>query len=543
MLNHSRSSTAAVAVCAPPKSTVFGNIKIMDGSPRPGSTGVRGRLYDIGSLCDKRTTDKVDRAWFAFLDYAGCPLAIKLANLLGSNPQALLIYNQTLCSFPDPYIQAHPTSNPVSTATLSSATSIGQDPITRTTDAPIITPTPPSDQGAGDDRRGQDGKDDGDGGGSDHDNQGDPDKGDGEAEGAGIRNSRGSHAGNGAYASKVVRPIVQRISNGLHRRNDRDILGSNTSSRAGGDPGNAFINAGTTVAMADQVTMDYLFQMLLGPASYSAMPGFLSEDKTTRHRPGPAIASERDSHVVTDLMVSISPASVAAASSDSKFLSMSKSVFGVVVGILCAVICGMALTFIVRPCMLRRRRQPLQSQQNTTDEKGELNSQSSSNFNDVDTRDVKHRMDDDAISNVSMKHDLATALYKQRLAWTYPRLHPSTRRESDRNQLLCRSLAERICLLFLTGAYQRKSNLDSLRRSTEIRSNWASPCSRTGSSNASTPRASFWEDFTKPGTRLSLDALRPKISQPSLSESLEHNDAELNVPSIHKSNDKQGLYP
>ncbi|KAF9907934.1 hypothetical protein EC991_010373 [Linnemannia zychae] len=88
-----------VAVCSPPESKLFNNVRVVNGTPQPGSTGVRGRLYDVGTLCTEKVADKIDRAWIAFLDCGGgCPLSTKLANLQGSNPQAVLIYNQAACT-------------------------------------------------------------------------------------------------------------------------------------------------------------------------------------------------------------------------------------------------------------------------------------------------------------------------------------------------------------------------------------------------------------------------------------------------------------
>ncbi|KAG0242518.1 hypothetical protein BGX31_000225 [Mortierella sp. GBA43] len=388
-----KSSTAGVAVCDPPESKLFGNVKVLDGTPRPGSTGIRGRLYDVGELCDKKITDKVDRAWIAFLDCAGCTLAVKLGNLLSSNPQAILIYNQTLCAFPAPseHVSSSSSSGPISTSALSvTTTATGHDPAvspsTTTTTAATLTaaPTPLPDQDSGD--KGQDHDDNGDSknGNGDQDNNGSSGQDDGGSEDI---DSNGSHRKGSNDFGPNPRPLPHLTSSTnsrMNRRDSRITLDSATRRMAKEmDPAQSLVNSETTIAMAEQGTVDYLFQILLGPASISPTPGFLSELKTIHNYQVSAVGQEKDRSgdgtVITDLMVSISPAHDDASPSDSKFLSMSKPVFGIVIGILCAVVCGMVLMFIVRPLVLRRRRR---SRRDPTDEKGDPGTQPDSDFSE-----------------------------------------------------------------------------------------------------------------------------------------------------------------
>ncbi|KAF9141641.1 hypothetical protein BG015_001216, partial [Linnemannia schmuckeri] len=155
--NNAGGSTAPIAVCAPPESKLFNNVRVVNGTPQPGSTGVRGRLYDVGNLCTEKVSDKIDRAWIAFLDCSGgCSLATKLANLQGSNPQAVLIYNQAACTVnappaapaggsPMPAVPTFvaspaPAASPVTAPVASPAPAAAPVAAPVTTDAPVAVP-------------------------------------------------------------------------------------------------------------------------------------------------------------------------------------------------------------------------------------------------------------------------------------------------------------------------------------------------------------------------------------------------------------------
>ncbi|KAF9085941.1 hypothetical protein BGX23_009258 [Mortierella sp. AD031] len=126
--------------------------------------------------------------------------------------------------------------------------------------------------------------------------------------------------------------------------------------------------------MAEQVTIDYLLKVLTGPASFSPLPAPLKSLKTTVHPNGANIntnttstttvagginvADESDTSssnngVITDLMVSISPAFGGEPTGERKFLSMSKPIFATVIGVLSAVVCGVVLMYVVRPLVRR----------------------------------------------------------------------------------------------------------------------------------------------------------------------------------------------
>ncbi|KAF9143848.1 hypothetical protein BGX30_014600 [Mortierella sp. GBA39] len=138
-------STTPVAVCAPPESKLFNNVRVVNGTPQPGSTGVRGRLYDVGTLCAEKVSDKIDRAWVAFLDCGGgCSLATKLANLQESNPQAVLIYNQAACTVNTPSTQP---TEPAGGSTIPTAPTPVASPVPTSaappeTDAPVTSVAP-----------------------------------------------------------------------------------------------------------------------------------------------------------------------------------------------------------------------------------------------------------------------------------------------------------------------------------------------------------------------------------------------------------------
>ncbi|KAG0042669.1 hypothetical protein BGZ83_000198 [Gryganskiella cystojenkinii] len=399
-------SAMSVAVCSPPESKLFGNVKIVNGTPHPGPTGVRGRLYDVGTLCDAKVADKIDRAWVAFLDCSGsCTLATKLANLESSNPQAILIYNQTSCIFPVP--QAPP---PAPAAPIPSSSAVAA-PVSTTPPepaAPVETepaqkapsPPPPKDD---DDGGGKDGDGDNDGGGGGGDNDDDA-----ESNNKPKHNKRNNsrrrtleedqdqeEAQDQEDAQYVhsprprPRPIIEtrdleKEGADGHSRSPkprpgphhavgrRDLDGkatagvtpmTSTNSGTGTDTAavditQATINFGTTVAIIDSNTVDYLFKTLLGPASNAPLPTALRALRTIAHpSQAPELGKNGNSNSITDLMVSISPSSSGGAGSgDPKFLSMSKPIFATVIGILSVVVCAVVLAYVVRPLYLRHRR-------------------------------------------------------------------------------------------------------------------------------------------------------------------------------------------
>ncbi|KAF9104717.1 hypothetical protein BGX29_001399 [Mortierella sp. GBA35] len=140
------------------------------------------------------------------------------------------------------------------------------------------------------------------------------------------------------------------------------------------DIADTFVQFPITVAMAEQVTIDYLLKVLTGPASFSPLPAPLKSLKTTVHPNGANIntnttstttvagginvADESDTSssnngVITDLMVSISPAFGGEPTGERKFLSMSKPIFATVIGVLSAVVCGVVLMYVVHPLVRR----------------------------------------------------------------------------------------------------------------------------------------------------------------------------------------------
>ncbi|KAF9582634.1 hypothetical protein BGW38_010949 [Lunasporangiospora selenospora] len=257
-------ATSSVTVCSPPESKLFGGIQILEGSPHPGSTGVRGRLYDVGKLCDTKITDKISRAWIAFLDCSGCPLATKLTNLENSNPQAILLYNQS---------------------------------------ASLLTKL---------------------------------------------------HA--------VRRRALEAIQPSEDSK--KETLADLEIRMSGADVTKAFIETSTTIAVAEQITVDYLFHILQGPAAGAPVPPALQgmRPMTAATDTGPPSGSAGS---VTDLMVSISPSYDDGSASEPKFLSMSRPIFGVVIGILSAIVCAAIFMYVIRPRLLRRRHEQKQRREHS----------------------------------------------------------------------------------------------------------------------------------------------------------------------------------
>ncbi|KAF9388544.1 hypothetical protein CPB97_000837 [Podila verticillata] len=373
-------STAA-AVCSQPESKLFSNIKVVSGTPHPGPTGVRGRLYDVGTLCQDTVSEKIDRAWVAFLDCSGCPISTKLANLQNSNPQAILLYNQAACVFPAPVTP--PASETSSVVVPPQATSVAPTPAAPATSAPVVATTQPAasvatTQPAAPETTPTELSENGD-------NDGDNDGGDGDDEDDEERTEHSKRE----LRTLPRRQLLGRVARGLFKR-DHHI---STSSYE--EP---YIESSTTIAMAEQVTIDYLFQVLQGPASNAPLPGALKSIKTIHHSsifqamgesdgvaeaapdpapapspalapaPSPALAPApspspspspspatpaNPANAITDLMVSISPSYGESGPGDNKFLSMSKPIFATVIGILSVVVCGVILLYVVRPLVRR----------------------------------------------------------------------------------------------------------------------------------------------------------------------------------------------
>ncbi|KAF9570851.1 hypothetical protein EC968_001339 [Mortierella alpina] len=363
-------AASAIAVCSPPESKLFGNIKIVSGTPHPGSTGVRGRLYDVGKLCDSKVAEKIDRAWIAFLDCDGCALATKLANLQSSNPQAILIYNQTSCVFPSPPpAPARAPGAPQPATSSSSSSPVSTPPpastsvfttTTTTTQVPTPASTPPADS------NNEGHNDSGDGDDAKH--HADPDDG----------GSKEDPGEGGDDENKASLRLIRKVQDTTGQKRTllqllfrRDETVARTATVV--DPSESVIKYGTAVAMAEQVTIDYLFQILLGPASYAPLPAALRSLKTLvpQHKDtavaGAGAGAAAAGHVqiaglssttdtITDLMVSISPSTAEPVAPEPRFVSMSKPIFAAVIGVLCAVVCGVILVYVARPLILRHRR-------------------------------------------------------------------------------------------------------------------------------------------------------------------------------------------
>ncbi|KAG0068795.1 hypothetical protein BGZ92_004837 [Podila epicladia] len=370
----SEGSTAA-AVCTQPESKLFSNIKVVNGTPRPGPTGVRGRLYDVGTLCQDKVAQKIDRAWVAFLDCSGCPLSTKLANLQNSNPQAILLYNQVACVFPVPAVAPRapegspsvapppasaapvsppqaseapvappPPSPPASVAPVAPPQASAAPAPAVPAPAPVAAPTEPHHGGKEDDKGTP-----GDGG----DGSGDDDE------------ERLKHPKR-ALRTFPRRQLLERVEKSLKLVKRGHYISTSSLEEP-------YIESSTTIAMAEQVTIDYLFQVLEGAASSAPLPAALKSIKTAHHSsiiraqgepdgakagdetaPAPSPASPANS--ITDLMVSISPSYGATGSGDKKYLSMSIPIFATVVGILSTVVCGVILLYVVRPLVRWGRR-------------------------------------------------------------------------------------------------------------------------------------------------------------------------------------------
>ncbi|KAF8936215.1 hypothetical protein BGZ58_004448 [Dissophora ornata] len=443
----SASGASTAPVCSQPESKLFANIKIVNGTPQPGPAGVRGRLYDVGKLCDKNITDRVDRAWIAFLDCDGCPLATKLFNLQGSNPQAILIYNQTSCVFPPKLVPATTTpttlipatatpnasipatstpaasipaaSTPVtsilaattpvtsipvtaSTAATTSAAamppgqvSVAPAPVAATTQAQAAMPTRTADQSPDGGNGGKSGS------GNDDDDDFSSDS---------VRRPRLLQTKDGARLTKngarLTKNGARLTKNGAHptknfhikhpdfiRRKDQSG-GPNVQLKAlGADSTEATIESATVIAMADQGTVDYLFQILLGPTSLTPLPAALKTLIKIHPQPA-AVKDNGNSSTTTDLMVSISPAYEVSSPSSSDS-SISKAVFASVVSVLCVIICGLVLMYVVRPFILLHRRRRQQGNEDFVGEEGEsekqlhINNASSSSSSSSNNNNIK----------------------------------------------------------------------------------------------------------------------------------------------------------
>ncbi|KAG0320867.1 hypothetical protein BGZ99_004284 [Dissophora globulifera] len=384
-------NTTAVAVCSPGESKLLSNVQVVTGTPAPGSAGLTGRLYDVGKMCNETVTDKVDRAWIAFLDCDGCPLVTKLANLQASNPQAVLIYNQTACIFPSllpqpPSTSAAPssvTTTATVTAPLPATTTTQAAPSDGTAPAPAASPAPaaPSDGTAPAPAAPSDGAapapsppaqqnptppgDNSDGNKSGSDQGGSDDNDDTESQS--MKHSRDDSDDNDDTESQSVK----------HNRASvvrRDVLRKTThgfdpkATLAGADPTDATIQSATTIAMMlDQSAIDSLFQLLQGPASLAPWPAALNSLHTAHPQPPASNTSNmalihtaddstsgNGTAVVTDLIVTISP-TLTVLPVPAAPPSTSRVVFGAVVGVLSLVICAAILFFVIR-LLLRRHR-------------------------------------------------------------------------------------------------------------------------------------------------------------------------------------------
>ncbi|KAF9415030.1 hypothetical protein BGZ94_000207, partial [Podila epigama] len=277
-------SSTNPAVCTKPESKLFSHIKVLNGTPHPGPTGVRGRLYDVGTLCTDKVAEKIDRAWIAFLDCSGCPLSTKMANLHASNPQAVLIYNQAACIYPAPAtVPPAPASPPPAPApaspppAASPAAPPAATPAVPSSNAPVVVTTTqaaapgatPSEPSKGDNS--------GDKGG----------EGEGESEDDEdhVKHPIAKRALRHFPRDQLVKHIA--MISALEKRGGD----TNASHQKGKDnqqhqqaiaPTNTaepYYESGTTIALAEQVTIDYLFQILQGPASNAPLPGALKSIK------------------------------------------------------------------------------------------------------------------------------------------------------------------------------------------------------------------------------------------------------------------------
>ncbi|KAF9931943.1 hypothetical protein FBU30_009238 [Linnemannia zychae] len=476
---------APIAVCSPPESKLFNNVRVLSGTPLPGSTGVRGRLYDVGTLCTEKVSDKIDRAWIAFLDCGGgCPLSTKLTNLQGSNPQAVLIYNQAACILNSPSptdpsllpvatasapVAASPTlaTAPPTQATAAPATPPASSPASSPVSSPAATPeqssppgpatTPdanipepaaptqseesnPNEDDEGDDDTNHNEKDENNG--DDVDNEDDSNEGedentnddgdsnedsddinDGENDGdnreesirrhpRSFRTIKKSHSvssvsnigeqenGKKKTSSFAIisdmdqedrsprprppahprseLPVILSAATAvdlkkrIHRSNVvaiRHAASSDMFHLEKQQPvkttglSDIFVQYPVTIAVPEQITAEYLLKILTGPAASSPLPAPLNALKTTVNPNGaskgssnyPSATADGNNGVITDLMVSISPA-YPETLGEHKYMSMSKPIFGTVIGVLSVIVCGVILMYVVRPLIKRHQR-------------------------------------------------------------------------------------------------------------------------------------------------------------------------------------------
>ncbi|KAG0239766.1 hypothetical protein BGW41_007481 [Actinomortierella wolfii] len=369
----SSSNSEPHTLCTSPESKLFSNIVFIEGTPNPGATGVRGRLYDVGTLCDAKITGKIDRAWIAFLDCVGCPLATKMANLEHTNPQAVLLYNQSQCDFTraSPLTHSTPSAAPGTSlplapdSTATPAAPPASDPAQKTSPPPQPSgsdqeTSPPSSPQTEEPAQSHPSE-----GGFPEDHH-EPDKNEEDDKSAKPLSRRRlpqflySHAprapsqthgsahgqsSSNANSSNTYTNTSINISSSSNKDN------SLSSTMASLPP---FFESTITVAMADQVAVNYLFKVLLGPASTAPLPAALSALKTR--------AAEAASHgdnngatikTITDLMISISPAVIVPTPSDDKVLSMSKPIFvgvAIIVGLMIAYV---LVAFVARPLYRR----------------------------------------------------------------------------------------------------------------------------------------------------------------------------------------------
>ncbi|KAF9973291.1 hypothetical protein BGZ73_003462 [Actinomortierella ambigua] len=385
-------------LCSSSESKLFGNIAILDGTPHPGMTG--GRLFDVGTLCSEKVTEKIDRAWIAFLDCSGCPLATKMANLAHTNPQAVLLYNQSACIFSS---KSHPKNAPPVSSTSSTPTPLPTpakpSPSPQSPPPPLAAPDTESEPKVGDDQKPPQSPDadplPADGkppapdpspiddtppatdpspalGTSPADNA--PPAADSEPsrpnEDEKMSKDKHSHSekedpeddedNDEGHSDKKRRHLFSRTDapqkkTGVSLNGDGGNVDSSSRSAgaASSTHSNVFFDSLITLAMADKVTVEYLFKILLGPASSAPLPTALSSLKT---RAALAVGSQEVvSHAVTDLMISISPVMAPPNSGDSSLLSMSKPVF-VGVAIIVSLLVGYVLiAHVARPLYRRYR--------------------------------------------------------------------------------------------------------------------------------------------------------------------------------------------
>ncbi|KAF9348796.1 hypothetical protein BGX26_012818 [Mortierella sp. AD094] len=276
------SNITSPIICSPPESKLFGDVKIVNGTPHPGPTGVRGRLYDIGKLCEAKIIDKIDRAWVAFLDCDGCPLAAKLTNLQGSNPQAILIYNYTSCILPtSPGAVLTSTILDVNLST-SSPTSLTQS--ATVTHIPASAPNQASDpetenpaEGSDNPNRGGDIDQRNPEESNNSDNPGNDDP--GRINSNSKQDIQHIQTDDVLHDTQILKEIVHSRITFVERM---EQLQKSHLTRRANRPDNmdVSIHFSTTIAIAEQGTVDYLFQMLLEPASLAAIPAAIKSLNT-----------------------------------------------------------------------------------------------------------------------------------------------------------------------------------------------------------------------------------------------------------------------